>query len=212
MRVVIVGKTKMKGGVCVGGLIEATGQSVRLIPKGASCNPSDTDFDVGEVWDLDIKPRAGVSPPHVEDHDILRAGTLAHEIEDLDEWLRENAEPWEGDRTALFAGTLEFRDNGTAYVPTAGELPDCSTGFWVLPNKMVYDPFVKGNGEEVPYYRLVSGNPVKMKYVGLLPVAQLPRVLPAGTLVRLSLAHAWPTAPREEDRDKLFLQLSGWFY
>jgi hypothetical protein len=212
MRVVIVGKTKMKGGVCVGALIENTAQAVRLIPKGASCNPSDTDFDVGEVWDLDIRRRANTTRPHVEDHDILRPGALVAEIEDLDDWLRENVEPWNGDRSALFDGTLEFRPNGTAYVLQGGDLPDCSTGFWILPNNMVYDPFVKGDGQEVPYYRLARGNPVKVKYVGLLPVAQLPKVLPAGTLARLSLAHTWPTAPRAQDRDKFFLQLSGWFY
>jgi hypothetical protein len=212
MRVVIVGKTRMKGGVCVGGLIEETGEAIRLIPKGASCNPTDTHFDVGEVWELDIEPRVQTTPPHAEDHDILRPGTLVDEIEDLGRWLRDNAEPWQGDRSAPFDGTLEFRENGKAYVPQQGRLPDCSTGFWILPNKMVYDPFVKGSGEEDPYYRLVNTNPVKVKYVGLLPAAQLPRVLPAGTLVRLSLAHAWSTAPREEDRDKYFLQLSGWFH
>jgi hypothetical protein len=212
MRVVIVGKTKMKGGVCVGGLMEATAKAVRLIPQGASCNPSDTAFEVGEVWDLDIKPRPNATPPHVEDHDILRPGSLVAEIEEFGDWLRKNAKPWHGDRTAPFGGALRFRDNGTAYVPQAGALPACSTGFWILPAKMVYDPFVKDHGEDVPYYRLVSVNPLKMKYVGLIPVAQLPKVLPAGTLVRLSLAHVWSTAPRDEDRDKFFLQLSGWFY
>lgn len=212
MRIVIVGKTKMKGGVCVGGVVEDTGQAVRLIPKGASCNPKDTDFEVGEVWELDIKPRPHTTPPHTEDHDILRPGTFVGEIEDLDEWLRENVEPWQGDRTAPFNGTLHFRDNGTAYVLQGGDLPDCSTGFWILPNKLVYDPFVKGTGEEVPYYRLASTKPIKFPYVGLLPVAQLPKVLPAGTLVRLSLAHTWPNAPQPENRDKFFLQLSGWYY
>jgi len=136
------------------------------------------------------------------------------EIEDLDGWLRENIELWVGDRTALFDGTLHFRDNGTAFVPESGPIPDCSTGFWILPNKLIYDPFVKSSGEEIPYYRnrFARALPVKVKYVGLLPVSQLPKVLPPGTLLRLSLAHIWSGAPREEDRDKYFLQLSGWYY
>lgn len=212
MRVVILGKTKMKGGVCIGGLIEDTGESVRLIPKGAYCNPIDCDFEIGEVWDLDMAQRPGATPPHVEDYDVLRPGKLVGEIEDLDEWLREHTAPWEGDRTAPFDGKLEFRDNGTAYVPAGAKLPTCSTGFWILPNKMLYDSFIKGSGEEVPYYRMAGSAPLKIKYVGLIPVSQLPRVLPAGTLVRLSLGHTWPSAPREEDRDKYFLQLSGWFH
>lgn len=201
----------MRAGICVGGLIEGTGQSVRLIPMGFWCNPSDTDFDVGEVWDLDLQPRANVTPPHVEDHDIIRPGTRVGNIEDMDSWLRTNIEPWTGDRTALFDGALEFRENGTAYVLERGRRPGSSTGFWVLPNDMVYSPFTRDNRDVVPYYRLLGTSPIKVKYVGVIPVEQLPERLAAGTLVRLSLAHIWTTSPNEEDRDKFFLQLSGWF-
>lgn len=212
MRVVIVGKTRMKGGVCVGGVIEETGESVRLIPEGELCNPTDTEFDVGEVWDLAIRPRANRVPPHVEDHDLTGRRILVDDVENLDQWIREHCTIWQGSRDTPFGGLLKFRENGTAFIEANGALPACSTGFWRLPGRMLYDPFTKSNGEEVPYFHSLGENRVKMKYVGTIPVSQLPRVLQPGTLVRLSLAHAWSNAPREEDRDKLFLQLSGWFF
>lgn len=210
MRVVIIAKTKMRGGVCIGAIAESTGQSLRLIPMGDHCHPTDTELEVGDVWDLDLRPRPGARAPHVEDHDVLRPGRFVGEIGDLGEWIRARITPWRGERTCLYGGVVEFRGNGTAYIPASGALPSCSTGFWELPQPMVFEPFTKSHGEQVPYFRLRGSSPVKLKYVGTLVPSTLPPELPARTLVRLSLAHLWPTAPREEDRDKYFLQLSGW--
>lgn len=205
MRVVIVGKTNMAHGICVGALIEETAQAVRLIPKGEFCNPRDTPFEVGDVWDLSIKPRAGTTPPHVEDHDILKAGKKVDEIADLGAWLRKNVSPWKGGRDVLFEGTLKFRSNGKAYVPEEGPLPSGSTGFWILPAKMTYAPST-WEGKVRPQYALHADPQLLIKYVGLTPTPQLPAALTAGTLVRLSLAHTFPADP-----NKLFLQLSGWY-
>ena len=154
---------------------------------------------------MSIKARAGATSPHIEDHDILKLGKKVDEIADLGVWLRKKVKLWKGGRESLFEGTLKFRSNGKAYVPEEGPLPSGSTGFWVLPARMTYSPS-SWEGKVRPQYLLQAESPLLIKYVGLTPVPQLPAVLPAGTLVRLSLAHAFPADPH-----KLFLQLSGWF-
>ena len=57
MKVVIVGKTKMHGGVCIGAIAIDSLESMRLIPPGQACNPTSTPFAIGDLWDVDIKKR-----------------------------------------------------------------------------------------------------------------------------------------------------------
>ncbi len=53
-RVLIVAKTRMSSGVCVSGLTRSS-KSIRLIPKGRFNQPIDTEFEVGQAWDIDFK-------------------------------------------------------------------------------------------------------------------------------------------------------------
>ena len=60
MEVLIVSKTHMTNAVCVGGLVLADNRYVRLLNPGNYNQPTDTDFEVGEVWDLTFTNRVAV--------------------------------------------------------------------------------------------------------------------------------------------------------
>ncbi|MBA2680911.1 MAG: hypothetical protein H0U76_21260, partial [Ktedonobacteraceae bacterium] len=51
-RVLIVAKTYMQTGVCIGGLTRETNKSVRLLAVNGSHQSTDTSLDVGQVWDM----------------------------------------------------------------------------------------------------------------------------------------------------------------
>lgn len=207
MRVVIVSKTKMHGGICIGGIIEATVFPVRIIPPGCANNPLDTPFNIGEIWELDLKPRANLTPPHVEDHDFTSKAKVG-EVADLKNWILGEVAPWRGGPEALFGGALKFRPGYSAYVPISDKTVRNSTGFWLLPYALDYAPFEDG-ARTKPKYRLAGPTPLVVPCVG---VALSISNVPGGSLVRVSLAHPWTAASAPPDEDKrLSLQLSGWY-
>ncbi len=206
MRVVIVAKTRMRHGVCIGGLVEDSARSVRIMPSGSYCNPSGTPFNVGDIWELDLKPKPGSKPPHVEDQEFTKKKKVGR-IPNLGKWILSKVDPWEGGPDVLFDGKLYYRPGGTAFVSTT-EVSHCSTGFWVLPAELEYDPFITVDTKK-QRYSLAGAWTLILPFVGFQkPVS----TIPAGTLVRLSLARPWtgPTAPPGEDQ-RHSLQLSGWY-
>jgi hypothetical protein len=199
-RVLIVGKTRMHHGVCIGGMRQS-GEPVRLLPLGQIAHPLETPFTIGEVWEMDLIPRLHIEPPHVEDHEEADA-VLVGRVHRLAALIRERVAPFHGPPEALFSGCLSFRPRGTAYVNTTGPLPAFSVQFWVLPFPLRLVPF----GDK-PQYRAMRRQPFVIAYVGLaMPVA----FIPAGALVRVSLARAWAKAPDPVERTRCSLQLSGW--
>ena len=67
MRVLIVAKTRMGNGACIGGITQH-GESVRLIPY--EVDPHDganREYNVGDIWEIDSTPAANITPPHTED-------------------------------------------------------------------------------------------------------------------------------------------------
>lgn len=202
-RVVIVGKTHMKSGICVGGILDANGQPVRLLPVGQAWHPTNTPFQIGEIWDMDLAPRHPVVPPHVEDHDERNAVRVGA-VPNLPAYIRQKIQPVTGAPSAMFNGRIAFRASGTAYIDTQQPLPPNSVGFWILPHPLVYDPF-----NNKPRYRLNEPNPsFLVTYVGVAPTI---RTIPAGTLVRLSLARPWTNADDPAEHTRCSVQLSGWY-
>ena len=209
--VLIVAKTRMGSGVCVGGLTCDTHKNVRLIPPGRNNQPEDTPFEVGQIWELDFYPVENITSPHTEDVIVTEQHLIGH-VSAMRETLLPRIHPWRGGPDQLFDGSLCLRGTG-GYISAIGSIPHCSTGYWLpdrslslskplIPdaqnNKLYYDMLRIGDGRRAAM--------LSIKYVGFAePVQQIP----AGTLVRVSLARWFKPAPTTEER--CYLQLSGWY-
>ncbi len=52
VQVLIVAKTKMSAGLCLGGLVLHNQRSVRLLPPADYSHPFDSPINLGEIWDF----------------------------------------------------------------------------------------------------------------------------------------------------------------
>lgn len=194
MAVLIVATTRMGNRVCVGALDLDSNASLRLLQaNGDGFMPG--EFAVGEIWEVDYSPALRVVRPHVEDV-LVNHKRLVGRCDALRDEIINRTTPWSGSYTTLFGGTLRWTGNGSGFVDVRA-LSDVSTGFWVPEVALEYHE---------PYYRL-QGDYRRLRYVGLAdPVP----VIPAGNLVRVSLARWW--APPEGGTDeRCYMQLSGWY-
>jgi hypothetical protein len=197
-RVLIVARTRIRGGACVGGLVLNSGRSVRLTEPGS---PSGIPFRVGELWDLDYLVPTDLTPPHVEDV-IAHQAVSAGRVRDLRAFLLERVCPLEGPPELLFEGLLQATDTGSGYLSAETGVPHASVGFW-LPDR----PLARVTEGETVRFRYPSRYGVRsLTYVGFDPA---PEVLRARTLLRVSLARWW-RGPSGMEQPRCYLQLSGW--
>ncbi len=135
-RVLIVAKTRMKSGVCVSGLTRKTNRSIRLIPQGCLNQPDNTDFEVGQAWDLDFYDAPEKILPHIEDV-IVTQEKYVHQVPNVLEILMQRVKPWSGGVRELFEGKLTL--SGTkAYLTGSIGMPSCSTGYWLASRELVF--------------------------------------------------------------------------
>ncbi|HRQ73152.1 MAG TPA: hypothetical protein PLU35_09005 [Phycisphaerales bacterium] len=202
MMAVVVAKTRMRNNICIGAVDVENGGSLRLVPRERPEYHSWPSFDarIGTVVALrGIRP-ARVLPPHVEDFLVAHWET-ASRIEDLPEWIRGRCDAWTGDRSCMFGGAIRFTPRGKAFVQRGDPLPSGSVGFWELPADMAIQDGPR------PRYVMGGRSPIDVPYVGLgKPIP----IIPAGTLVRVSLSRWW--APDDASMpESCWLQLSGFF-
>jgi len=199
--VLVVAKTRMQQGrVCVGAHDLADFRSLRLFRYDGSRLKAEAGIDVGDVWEMHYVPRPHPTPPHTEDVLVREdARRVRREPNPVALILRRET-IWRAP-PELFDGRLTFSSGGSAYVPEGGPLPTRSTGYWQPDHDLtLYHSFDK------PRYRWTGGGDlVGIGYVG---VADPVPVIPAGSLVRLSLSHPFPP---EGDQRGFWLQVSGWF-
>lgn len=201
MNVVIVGRTRMSSGVCIGGMTTDY-RSVRIQPSESHAHPDDAPYQVGDVWELDLRPKPNLQPPHVEDMTLVGSGRRLDRLEDAGEWLMRGIEPWRGPASTIFDGTIRVSETGRAHV-ALDAVPSGSVGFW-MPDR----PLVLSNGERARYtYTDHEGGRWRFTYAGIAPAL---RIIPAWMLVRVSLARWW--APVDSDLpEACYAQVSGWF-
>ncbi len=202
MNVLIVARTKMSGDWrCFGGLAE-DGRPVRLLNASGFSWRSNIFFQVGQVWTMDLKPPRQVHPPHTED--VLASGyRFLRDEPDLKEHLLRRIKPWQGGIRRVFEGHLGFSRSGNGYICKRLGIPNHSTGFWIPDRDLV----LRDDGKHFDYFeeRRRHG----LSFVGEEPP---PRVLPAGTLIRVSLARWWKPADSAPDfEERCYLQISGWY-
>jgi ATP-dependent DNA helicase RecQ len=204
MKTLIVAKTQMGQGACVGGLT-ITGQNVRLLQSGPFApQPKDTPYEVGDVWDLELAEVPEIERPHVEDVVVVR-GRKLYTADNLPQRIQKLARPWRGSLHNLFPGCLQTTPEGSSYVAQSTGLPIMSVGFW-LTDKLLH---LHHEPTKIRYaYLDDNGHTYYLTYVGFAPAVPL---IPAGTLLRVSLARWWKPVYDLNGEPRCYLQLSGWF-
>ena len=202
-KVLVVCKTRMKVGFCLGGIQERSYDMIRLLtPEGAN-QPEETDFEVGDIWECLLDPVQDGQKPHTEDMRVLRQRFLQR-VPNLRQFLLERLNIKQTHKSALFEGLWKSTQPGSAFVSERTGLPDHAHEFW----RPVFGLSMRKERGKV-YYEYEdpdSRNKFRLRYVGLdEPVKRLP----PGSLLHLSLARWWQQPGTREER--CFLQLSGWF-
>jgi ATP-dependent DNA helicase RecQ len=203
MKVVIVAKTRMGSGACVGGLT-FDGRSLRLDAADRETDDHfNMDFQVGEVWNVETRAEAEIVPPHVENVTVVRksrSGTITK----ITEFIEGHMPPVSGGVGVLFDGLTNATKNGTLYIAERSGIPGRSTMFW-RPDK----PLKRDEGQKRIRYRYPTESGGRtLTFVGFQePIPEIP----AGTLMRVSLAHWWRPEENPDWELRCYVQISGWF-
>lgn len=206
MDVLIVGRTKMGGdGRCIGG-IAADGSSLRLLRSHGTNWDVSAPFQIGQLWELTYTPAPKLIPPHTEDvivSSFKYVNELAASSPELIRILTTGVVPWRGGIEQVFSGLIGFTGNNNGYVSQRIGVPKRSTWLWISDRDLT----LRHDGRHYDYpdgaFRKCG-----LSYVG----EQIPlTILPAGTLLRVSLARWWSPADADDLEERCYLQLSGWF-
>jgi ATP-dependent DNA helicase RecQ len=206
MRVLIVAKTRMSKGACIGGLAW-NGQavrSVRLIEAALDANEgAGREYQIGDVWEIVAEDASDLLPPHVENIIVHRKQKLyTHEAPAsiIEKWMP----PHIGNPQVLYDGYLQTSPYGALYIDKDYGIPAYSTTFWRADQELQRDTSSKRIR-----YRYDNGQTTNtLTYVGF---QEPPASIPAGTLLRVSLAHWWQPSDSPNEPYRCFVQLSGWF-
>ena len=209
--VVIVGKTKMRQKRCIGALGVNENRSYRLLTSSGQNFPKNTEFNLGQVWDLDLQEVSNHTPPHIEDIRILgQRLTRTLSMPQLREFLGNRVAAPVVSPKKLFGRRIRFTTRKKALVYRYGSVPQHSTGFWRLKKEL--HKRIDDDGR-VRYLYCKDDTScdfsdedlvLDVGFVG----CEVPREnIPRGTLLRFSLSREH----RAGKYNGFWLQLSGWF-
>ena len=202
MKVLIIAKTRMNNGCCVGAYSLENGENYRLLTSTSGKIPEDTPFEIGTIWDIEFERRRSIIPPHVEDV-LVHAQTFVGRQPGLNTFLKKTAAIWEGGPENCFEGKVTFPLGQSGYLSTPRNLPSQSVGFW-LPDRDLELTIFK---DQKHYYYFGDLQAYVFPYTGYKPVVERIR---QGTLIRLSFARWWsPDFQKQEKR--CYCQMSGWY-
>lgn len=199
-KVLIVSRTRMRNGVCVGGISIEECNFVRLHTE-TGANLSDVaPYEIGEIWEMELKdPWNPRKAPHTEDMMVINANLLEKISRDsLSFEIKRTSVPIsKGDIEDVFNRCLKFTSKGKGYV-NCENVPDNSVAFWICDDDLIP---VEDYGRTIFRYKNK-----RIPFVGFQNVERIK----AGTLIRLSLANWW--SPEDDDcEERCYLQLSGWY-
>jgi len=202
--VLILSKTQMNNNqVCVGGLT-LKGRYVRLLDKNGNNQPENTDLAPKQAWEIEFTERENSVPPHVEDiliQNRTRKGSLKNTITIKDFIEKRNIPIWRGNPDHLFDQLIQWTPSGSGYIDRNGGVPNHSVGFWISDKDLKRKDY---KGIRYQYPSTVGWRSIKYKGIEK-PVD----IIPAGTLIRVSLAR-WVSF-NEGEEPKCWLQFSGWY-
>lgn len=201
MRIVVLARTRMYGSkVCIGGMSDA-GDNFRLMTAECDYHNKDCPYQVGQIWEMTVRPCEKLEPPHLEDVAVVRAELIGNE-DVVRAFVVARVGPWKGGIETIFDSKIRFTGSGSGYVSHAGGLPSASTGFWI-PNKNL-----QFTNNPRPAYS-PTGDGRYLSYVGTTEPIQ---VIPMDALVRVSLAKWWRPPGADSSLElRCYAQLSGWF-
>lgn len=200
MEVLIVSRTRMKKGVCCGGVNITNGEYVRLHDHFGKNLADSAPFQIGQIYSMKYRDALHARPiPHVEDKEIwpdfrlLKQLSVSELITEIDKLI----DVPNGGIDCIFEGKLRHSAYATYISPEA--IPQNSVCFW-RPN----EPLIKSSF--LGKTRYWFGGCHAISFVGFQEPVD---IIPAGTLLRMSLANWW--SPDDITEKRCYLQLSGWF-
>ncbi|MGP1623901.1 dual OB domain-containing protein [Bacteroides heparinolyticus] len=199
--VLIVSKTQMKSGVCVGGINEDTNEFIRIHNERGGHLPFDAPYEIGDRWEMNVEKAWNARPrPHVEDmqtsaikkiNNVGHAGIISYvNTASLGKRLTQ------GPLQDTFEGCLQL--TGKQNFINNDKVPTFSTQFWIADQDLIHLKIYENH-----YYVY---NNIRIKFVGYQTPVEL---IPCGSIIRLSLANWWDGDGSNEER--CYLQLSGWY-
>ena len=199
--VLIVSKTQMRNGICVGGVDEKSCELIRIHNERGGNLSEDAPYEIGDRWEMVVENAWNARPfPHIEDKQttpIQKLGNVG--INGIIDFINSHhfgCKLTRGDLSQTFEGCLNF--HGNKNFVNREKIPSFSTQFWVADADLTHiESFEK-------HYYIYKGT--RIKFVGCQPIVER---IPAGTIIRLSLANWWDGDGSAEDR--CYLQLSGWY-
>ena len=203
MKVLIVAKTRMGGGACIGAITEE-GESVRLIPFDEDPHDgANREYEVGDVWEISAERVTDLIPPHIENivvHEKRRLGSAHNSIGSIERFMP----PRNGQPRELYEGLLQSTEKGALYIAKQSGVPPYSTTFWRPDQPLKLDT----QGKNVRYRYPTESGGYTLTFVGFQEPLE---VIPAGTLLRVSLAQWWRPKDKPGVEKRCSAQLSGWF-
>jgi ATP-dependent DNA helicase RecQ len=203
MKVVIVAKTRMGSGACIGAL-NFDGCSLRLIAVDRDTNDQfNMEYRVGEVWEVETGEDPEIIPPHVENV-IVHSKHLLAPITEIDKFIEQQMPPVSGEIDVIFGGLTQSMKAGARYIAARTGIPERSTMFWRPGRALIREDDQKRIRFRYPWPDEGS----TLTFVGFQePIPEIP----AGTFLRVSLAHWWSSKETPEAELRCYVQLSGWF-
>ena len=208
MRVLIVAKTRMGSGACIGAITE-TGESARLIPLNADPHDgANREYNVGEIWEITAErvPETSLTPPHNEDIVVHKKSRLytTKDMKDLVSAIELLMPPKTGHPLKLYEGLLQSTGSGSLYVPPGGEVPPYSTMFWRTDQSLNLDT----DNRKLRYRYPTENGGCTLTFTGFQKPLE---TIPSDTLLRVSLAHWWRPENASYAELRCYVQISGWF-
>ena len=206
MRVLIVAKTRMGKGACIGAITEK-GESVRLVPFNADPHDgANREYEIGDIWEITGELETSLIPPHNENFVVHKKSRLhtTENTKDLVSAIELLMPPKTGHPRVLYEGLLKTTGSGSLYVPAGDDVPPYSTTFWRTDQPLTRDTEAK----RIRYHYPTENGGCTLTFVGFQePLA----TIPAGTLLRVSLAHQWRPKDQPNVEERHYAQISGWF-
>ena len=206
MRVLIVAKTRMGSGACIGAITEK-GESVRLIPFNTDPHDgANKEYEVGDIWEISAEPEISLIPPHNENIVVYKKRRLrtTKDTKDLVSAIELLMPPKVGHPRELYEGLLQNTENGRLHVAKPSGVPSHSTTFWRTDQPLTLDT----EKQRLRYCYPTENGDCTLTFAGF---QEPTKTIPAGTLLRVSLAHWWRPEDRPEVEERCYAQISGWF-